>query len=321
MAMHVTHLRKVVLASPRPERLADFYEQTWGLRRVESPRSDHFYMRGSGPEHHILVIRPASRPAVVGYSLGLEDRDAVDQAAKEMGTTRGVMVCSSPGPITEPGGGYGFSISDVDGRRIELSAEVEGVEEVAEVAAAGAGRPVEPVKISHLVVNSPNAEDFAQLFVDVLGFRTADEMPHMLFLRCSTDHHSVAVVRAPHASLNHVAFEVPTVDDMLRGIEQMNERGYEVLWGPGRHGPGNNTFGYFLAPNRQVIEYTSEVQQVFDEEEVAPKMWLPEEMRVYDSWADPASARPTARTRELMLGESEALVGRPSVVNEDEGGG
>jgi catechol 2,3-dioxygenase-like lactoylglutathione lyase family enzyme len=313
--VRVTHLRHVVVGSPEPEELAGFYERVWGLRRAGSG-PDAVYLRGAGPEHHILVVRRAPRPSIAEYSLGLADRDAVDQAAKELASTHGVVVLGAPAEIPEPGGGYGFAIADADGRRVVLSAEVDAAPPL------GDAREVEPVKISHLVVNSPDAPGFAQLFVDVLGFRLADEMPHMLFLRCNADHHSVAVVRAPHASLNHIAFELPTVEHMLKGVDRMHEHGFEVLWGPGRHGPGNNVFGYFLSPNRQVIEYTSEVEQIADEDDSAPRMWLPEEMPVPDTWADPRSARPTAFARELMLGDDErAAAPSPDVPADGNGAG
>jgi catechol-2,3-dioxygenase len=309
--VNVTHLRKVVLGSPDPQDLARFYENVWGLRPVASV-AETVFLRGSGDEHHILEIRKSARPSVIGYGVGLVDHEAVDKAAAGLRAIRGITVLSQPAPIGAPGGGYGFTISDVDGRRVELSAGVETAPTFESL------NRVEPVKISHLVVNSPHAEHFTEMFVDVLGFRLADEMPHMMFLRCNSDHHSVAVARAPYPSLNHIAFELPTVDDMLSGVSLMRENGFEVIWGPGRHGPGNNTFGYFLAPNGQVIEYTSEVDQILDEADVAPRMWLPEEMRVNDTWADPTSARPTPHARELMLGDEEEGSGEPSVVAHDE---
>ncbi|HXY44259.1 MAG TPA: VOC family protein, partial [Acidimicrobiales bacterium] len=170
--MRVTHLRKVELGSPDPERLARFYERDWGLRRVAA-EDGAVYLRGAGSEHHILVVRPAPSPAVIGYGLGVADAETVDRVAREVARHRGVVVLSPPSPLGGPGGGYGFVIADVDGRRIELSSDV---------ASAPPLRPergVEPVKISHVVLNSPNAGQFTEMFVDLLGFRLADEMPHM----------------------------------------------------------------------------------------------------------------------------------------------
>ena len=35
-----------------------------------------------------------------------------------------------------------------------------------------------------------------------------------------------------------------------------------IEWGPGRHGPGNNVFCYFLGPEDMPIELTAEMQQI-----------------------------------------------------------
>ena len=48
----------------------------------------------------------------------------------------------------------------------------------------------------------------------------------------------------------------------MRGAGRMRKAGYNVEWGLGRHGPGNNVFTYFVEPNGFVTEYTTEVDQV-----------------------------------------------------------
>ena len=212
-----------------------------------------------------------------------------------------MRIVAGPGPLETPGGGYGLRITDPDGREIELSAELA---QAGEPAATSGGPPIRPSKVSHVVLNSPDAGAYLQLLIELLGFRVADETEHMVFLKCNLDHHSVAIARAPHASLNHVAFEVPTVEDVLAGIEHMRANGFETLWGPGRHPQGMNAFGYFLAPNGQVVEYTAEVEQIADEE-LAPRFWVPEDYEVYDDWADASSLRPTPETRTLMRGVPE----------------
>ena len=167
--------------------------------------------------------------------------------------------------------------------------------------------PIRPTKVSHVVLNSPNADAYLRLLIEALGFKVADETEHMVFCKCNLDHHSVAIARAPHASLNHVAFEVPTVTDVLAGIEHMRAHGFETIWGPGRHPQGMNAFGYFLAPNGQVVEYTAEVEQIPDDR-LAPRFWVPADYEVYDDWADASSLRPTPETRTLMRGVPEVAL-------------
>jgi catechol 2,3-dioxygenase-like lactoylglutathione lyase family enzyme len=293
----ITHLRRVGIATPEPRELADFYEQIWGLRRVDE-RAGKIYLRGSGGEHHLVVLAPGPRPSVRLVGFGLPDAAAVDAAAQELAGRTGVRIVG-PAELDTPGGGYGLRVVDPDGRVLELSAEVAAVEPDDYRAV------VRPVKLSHVVLNSPRVDAYAELLTDVLGFRLADEMPHMSFFRCSADHHSLAIARAPHASLNHIAFEVPTYDDVLKGIHHLGGHGIEPIWGPGRHGPGNNVFGYFTAPNHQVVEYTAEVEQITPGDDRPPRMWLPEDIRVSDPWASPESARPTPQAREWMLGDPE----------------
>lgn len=294
----VTHLRRVGITSPDPDGLAQFYQQVWGLTICDR-REGSVYLRGTGSEHHLLAISPGRRPAVRLVGFGLAGPAAVDQAAALLSRPPEVRLLSQPRELTGPGGGYAVRLADPDGRVLELSAAVSPVDPVDDDAV------VRPTRLSHVVLNSARSDAFSRLLVDALGFQLADAMPHMRFYRCSADHHSIAITRAPHASLNHIAFELPSRDHVLRGIDNMTAHGFETIWGPGRHGPGNNVFGYFTAPNRQVIEYTAEVEQIPPGAERPPRMWLPGEIAVRDPWAAPGSARPTAQARELMLGEPE----------------
>src|SRR5258707_9499887 len=100
--------------------------------------------------------------------------------------------------------------------------------------------------------------------MDVLGFKLSDSTHMMEFLRCSADHHSVAIFRNNGPSLNHVAYEVPNIDGLMRGTGRVKQNGFDIEWGVGRHGPGSNVFSYFIEPNGFVAEYTTELDQLDD---------------------------------------------------------
>lgn len=297
----ITHLRRVGITTPDTASLGRFYSEIWGLEQV-AEQDGAVYLRGTGPEHHILAIYPGPRPSVRSLSLGLPDRDAVDEAYGELKGRRGVRVAGPPAPIGEPGGGYGFRIADLDGRALELSADVAPA---TGPAPAGA---IQPGKISHVVLNTPEIGAFAELLTDVLGLRLSDETAAMQFFRCNADHHSVALARAPHGSLNHIAFEVRDTDEVLRGIDHMKGFGVDTIWGPGRHGPGHNVFGYFRAPNGQVIEYTADLQQITNDDEYVARFWEPSDYSIRDAWAAPDSLQPSPEAREAMRGEPESDV-------------
>ena len=86
----------------------------------------------------------------------------------------------------------------------------------------------------------------------------------MAFMRCNTDHHNIALADADNNCLNHIAFVMPDLDSVMKGGGRLKDAGHSIHWGPGRHGPGNNLFNYFLGPFGFPIEYTAEVSQVDD---------------------------------------------------------
>jgi hypothetical protein len=105
-----------------------------------------------------------------------------------------------------------------------------------------------PVKLTHVVFNAADAEASGHLVEDVLGFRVSDRTKGMVFVRCNDAHHSTAFARAGFSSLNHIAFEMEDLDAVMRGIGRMRDHQFAPAWGPGRHGPGDNVYAYYIAP-------------------------------------------------------------------------
>ena len=158
-----------------------------------------------------------------------------------------------------------------------------------------------PTKISHVVLNSARTQDQVPFFVDVLGFKLSDSTHMMEFLRCSADHHSVAIFRNNGPSLNHVAYELPNMDGLMRGAGRVKQSGYDIEWGVGRHGPGSNIFSYFIEPNGFVAEYTTELDQLDDATHVPqdPAYWQ-KVMPGPDRWG--TAGLPSNRMRAAMSG-------------------
>ena len=151
-----------------------------------------------------------------------------------------------------------------------------------------------PIRITHVVLNTLDREKCERFCVEVLGFQVSDRTKHMSFVRCNRKHHCLAFAHAELASLNHIAFEMQDIDAVMRGIGRMRDAGFDMVWGPGRHGPGNNVFGYFIAPFGGVIEYTAEVSEVGDDYKVgAPQDWTWPPGRI-DQWG--VSKKDVART-------------------------
>jgi catechol 2,3-dioxygenase-like lactoylglutathione lyase family enzyme len=155
---------------------------------------------------------------------------------------------------TDPGDGHGIVVELPEG---ELLRFLAGTSDVAPIA----GRDL-PVKLTHVVFNSADAEASGHAVEDVLGFRVSDRTRGMVFVRCNDSHHSTAFSRAGFASLNHIAFEMDDLDAVMRGIGRMRDHQFAPAWGPGRHGPGANVYAYYIAPFGPVIEFSTAVEKV-----------------------------------------------------------
>ena len=125
-----------------------------------------------------------------------------------------------------------------------------------------------PVKLSHVVLNSTDVEGMTSFFTDVLGFRLSDTTIAMNFIRCSRDHHSLALAKGNGPSVNHIAFDMTDIDSLMYGTGRLNENGFPVRWGIGRHGPGNNVFCYFIDPHGFALEYTTGMQQIDEQSHI-----------------------------------------------------
>lgn len=282
--MSITALRAVELGVPDLDAASAFYENAWGLSEV-ARSDDARYLRAAGPEHHIVVLHRRAERGLIAVDLRAGDAAAVDRLYASVNDS-GIAAPERPHALSTPGGGYGFAFTDREGRTFHVASDV-GTH-------ADAGVPTDrPERLSHIVLNSTDADAMTRLFTERLGFRLRDRTVAMDFLGCNDDHHSVAFVRTGVTGLNHIAFELPSIDAVMRGAGRLKQHGFRIEWGVGRHGPGANVFAYFIDPHDYAIEYTAEMQRVNDATYhfSGPEIWS--QRKGLDAWglADPPSER------------------------------
>ncbi|MGW4905306.1 VOC family protein [Streptomyces sp. NPDC004270] len=293
----VTHVRHIGFGVPDLGKAQEFYEKHWQLEVVRT-EDDRLYLGAGCPESHVLRLRSDASSRVDLISLAAASRREVDEVAERAARHPHARLLREPGERQDLGGGYAAWFLDCDGRTLEISADLTG----------RVFRPVEelesrPMGISHLVLNTTDLQRARAFYESVLGFRVSDWVEDiMCFMRTGRAHHIIAFTRAPHTSLNHVAFEVRGLDEFMRATGTMMRKGFAPLWGPGRHGVGNNTFSYFQDPSSGfVLEYTTAAQVIDDEHGWTPKVY-PATAQTTDQWG-------TANPRDELV--STALRGFP----------
>lgn len=286
----ITHLRHVDLAVPDFATQRRFYLDTWGLTEVGTDTGLSYLAAEGSPEQYVIRLRenPDKRLDLIAF--GARDPAAVDALAAQLTAAR-VRLVTEPGQLQTAGGGYGFRLFDGDGRTVEVSCDV----------AVRAHRKLDegesvPVRLSHVVVNSTDIAATRAWYETHLSFRHSDSLwkeqvgDLMYFMRCNDWHHSFAIANGPHVSVHHVSFELRGLDEYMRGTGRVMRAGIKKIWGPGRHLAGNNTFSYFLDPNGNTMEYTTELERL-DEDAWHPHLYDVDDPKTQDQWgtADPMS--------------------------------
>ena len=249
------HLRSVELEMPNRAAAVEFLTGPWGLAAVAT-RRDTTYLRGTGAHHYAIAVTEGPTRAVLSATLigTRTEVEAVWERVRKAGLKYGPWIDA----FDELGRGAGFYVAGPEGEPYRFVAERD-----AAPAALAAGN-AHSIQVAHVVFNTQDREGASRVLVDTFGFKLSDRTRVMNFMRCDEMHHVVAYADSKQAGLNHIAFEMPDTDALMRSMGRMKDAGFVTIWGPGRHGPGDNVFAYYVAPFGACIEYTAEVQRVDD---------------------------------------------------------
>ncbi|WP_127112603.1 VOC family protein [Shimia sediminis] len=301
--VRVHSLRGIMMRGPAITETLPFYEDLWGLS-LSHAEDGTALLRGTGPEPFLYGLTDGPVFGIDYVHFAMDDRVTMDALHAQV-SAKGAKVLGDPALFDDFAGGYGFEILDPDNRRLRFRTEARTLEDTGDFA--------KPRKISHVVLNTPDMEGLQAFYEGVLGFRVSDySADQMVFLRCNSDHHSIALVRGQYPSVNHVAFEMPTMNEFMRGIGRMKHKGHVPSWGPGRHGPGNNPFAYFVSPSGFVIEFTTELSLI-DEETHQAQVWSRTDPEAMDQWM--TAGPPTTAQRALMQGRPDP--GFPELLSQE----
>ncbi|HMI69074.1 MAG TPA: VOC family protein [Solirubrobacteraceae bacterium] len=257
-------LSHIGLAVDDPPAAAAYYARTLGLV-VSETLADGTIRLGWGRGFHALEL-------TAGHGLahfGLELSDEAGLAGLESR----LQAHGVPAAREELAGDHlpVLAFRDPDGHRVEAHGPVDRSGEHA----ADPGR--RPVRIHHVTFASPAIAEQVAFYEQVLGFRVSDRMGEVFaWLRCNQEHHTVAVVEADKAGLDHYAYEIDSWASLKTWCDELAARDVALQWGPGRHGPGNNVFVMFDDLDGNRVELSCEMERYWDDcAQYAPRHWAP----------------------------------------------
>jgi len=275
----VTRIGHIALHVADLDAAVDFQQQVLGLVEVERA-GGAAYLTCNERHHELILVEDPTR----GYEhLALEVADAatLDGAARRLEQAGGEVL----GGVYdgEPGIDRALKVRSPNGHVYKLFCGMETVP-----APAPGDRPSHFEHLS-CKVRSPRAEE--RFLTDGLGLRLSDRMGFLAsWWHCDEDHHGIALTLAPRPELSHYAYAWPDLNALGRVADRLRAaRGRKAIWGPSRHGPGNNHFLYLHDEDGAMVECCSELAQML-RDGYAPATWsmLP---GTINQWGGPPPAR------------------------------
>lgn len=166
-----------------------------------------------------------------------------------------------------------------------------GINQYGNIQRVNAASPVydkgQPVAIGHVVFFTPDLAKTEQFYIEKFGFHLSDAYRNRgAFLRCRGEgyHHDLFLLCVPNkpAGLNHVAFVVRDIHEVIGGGLSMNRSNWSTFIGPGRHPISSAYFWYVNSPLGGAFEY-------YTNDDYLTEAWVPrvEEHRLelFTEWA------------------------------------
>ena len=124
--------------------------------------------------------------------------------------------------------------------------------------------------LQHLTLSSKNVEKFQSFYCDLLGFKITDKVLHKdgslatCFLTSNHEHHTIACFKSDKIGIDHHSYEVGKWENIKILCDYFSKKNVKIIWGPGRHGPGNNLFVFIEDLDKNLLEFSAELEIIHD---------------------------------------------------------
>jgi catechol 2,3-dioxygenase-like lactoylglutathione lyase family enzyme len=276
---------------------ARFYRQRLGLDlratsegaldpNIDIEGSNLFF--GLGEEHHCIGLYHDTRPILSGgrkpilppgplHHLTFEVDTAADLAAIAARLKLSGIDLTLEANDGYPDAGDALWFNDPDGNRISIAVTARDLltytPQISPTQSAQRMAP-RPYCLQQVALYTLHLESMVEFYTEALGFDISDWLlREQAWLRCNTDHHTVLFIQG-QPGIEHISFSIPNSGELLRWADYLGQQAVPLLWGPGRHGAGNDLFIRFADADGIHIELSTEMTQYYDRDATTPpRLW------------------------------------------------
>lgn len=272
MATLSAALQCLHITSPQPARLAEFYATAYGMTATEQGG----VWRCRGPEREVAFSAgPVNQLRCALFRFETTAAwAAFQQRASALATAAVPAGCGLAADA--------LAVRDPDGNLIAFEKPEEDSDGHGDSAAAAL-----PAQLQHFAFRTQQIDRMLAFYEGELGFVLSDKVVdpegglRACFLRVNTLHHAMALFNAPVTCYDHQSFEAPDWAHLQQWADRMGSTRTPLVWGVGRHGPGNDVFFMVRDPDGNLAEISSEIETCADDR---PAGQWPHEERTLNLW-------------------------------------
>lgn len=211
---------------------------------ISARQAGKVYLRG-GMQHHWIVLEQSPQPGLGRVAMEVETRAELDAFEAHL-KLLGVLVEAGDGLASDRVERY-LRFRDPAGNPLELYCNMVAMP------TPPAARTVQLLDIQHVVLAADDTAGAATFYRDVLGLRESDWVERdVCFLHMKNGwHHGIGVggFGGGGNGLNHICFQPPGLDDVMRARATVRKLGYPITMDLLRHAPSTSVGFYFSGPD------------------------------------------------------------------------
>ncbi|MGC0154393.1 VOC family protein [Chromobacterium vaccinii] len=252
-------IRYVRLATKDIQSTVQYAQQILGLQQVRR-EGPFFYFRSDDRDHSVCYYEGDPAEQTVAFEVGAAaelDAAAAQLEAMRAPVRRGRRDESEMRRVEDF-----ITFSDPSGNQIDLVLRPHD---------SGrryhASRDAGIESFSHVGLRTTDAARDEAFWTTTCNARVSDRIGDAPLLRIDEVHHRIALFPSDRAGVQHVNFQVGSIDNLMRSYYFLLERGVPIRFGPGRHPTSGAVFLYFAGPDGMVYEYSTGVRLIAADEE------------------------------------------------------
>lgn len=185
----------------------------------------------------------------------------------------------------------GVTFATPEGLRFEIHSPIRNVTYGRRYPTKGVG----PNRIDHINLITPDPAATRSQMEAIGGMKLSERMINdglSWMYGGNRQHHVLGLVLGTAPGLHHVSFEFLEFNQYLRLGDILDTFDKQLMWGPGRHRPGDNTYAYYTDASGMMIECSGVMAHIADDADFTPRVITnlerPGNVRDMNVWGTPA---------------------------------